>query len=186
MYYNAKASWNRVCEDDWTHSPVCVSSLQPGMRSVGLGEWRCNTCHKILRDTRGHQSLQISNSAWRHRGLIWQSLAARHQLSEGRRRGDAVWKKIWIVAWCDLFMFVRSVVSPPVLFMWRAYQRESRPAPLRGGNLPLPGRQTILGSGFTPLLAQTHARSNVSHRVNSTSFTVPAVLQGWIELSRIW
>lgn len=32
------------------------------------------------------------------------------------------------------------------------------PPAAQGGNLPLPGRATVLGSGFTLLLAQTHAR----------------------------
>lgn len=68
--------------------------------------------------------------------------------------------RVWIVPWCDLFILVHTVVSPAVLFMWRAYQWELRPAPLQGRNLPLPGRETVLRSGFTLLLAQTHAHGN--------------------------
>lgn len=98
---------------------------------------------------------------------------------------------------CDLFMLVHTVLSPAVLFMWRAYQWQTRPALLQGTNLPLPGRRdcswvrihSAPGTG-----ACTHAHINktrlffffFAHRVNSVSRAPLAILKGWMELSRIW
>lgn len=51
-------------------------------------------------------------------------------------------------------------------------------------------RETVLGSGFTPLLAQTHThRHGGRHKqiesLKNNSFSLPAVLQACTELSRI-
>lgn len=76
---------------------------------------------------------------------------------------------------CDLFMLVRAVLSPPVLLVWRAYQWQTRPVRLQGTNLPLPGRETVLGSGFTLLLAQVHAHINKMQSLHTGFTALPSL-----------
>lgn len=106
--------------------------------------------------------------------LIWPSLVFHHEKACGilALQHPLLIHCIITELSCEMMWLVYVGASPPVLFMRRAYQRELRPVPLQGKNLPLPGRETVFGSGFTLLLAQAHKQTHILHRVKSISFTV--------------
>lgn len=93
---------------------------------------------------------------------------------------------------CDLMWLVyvgaRSS-EPSSALRVKGLSERAAASPTSGQKSPLPGRETVLGSGFTLLLAQAHVQhkqTHILHRGNTTSSAVLSILEGWMELRRIW
>lgn len=127
-----------------------------------------------------------------HLGLIWLSLVVHHQTTCNIlqfQRPSLIYCLITELN-CNLMwlVYVGAHCSEPSSALHvKGLSVSDEASPTLGRKSASPRKRDCpwvrIHSAAAPC---AHKQTHILHRVNSTSFTVLAILEGWVELSRIW